>query len=144
MARYTVDASVFLNAFNPAEPGHATSNRFLDQLRQSGVPIIVPSLIFPEIAATISRTRGDARLARRFADAVWRWPNLVRVALDDALSMEATHVAARHKLRGSDAVYVAVAQRFATVLVTLDREQRERGRAAITALNPEEALTPGI
>ncbi len=138
--RYVVDASVFLNAFNPAETGHAESRQLMEQLRASSAPIIVPTLVFPEIAATISRVQGDANLARSFARALRGWPNLIGVALDDALAQQAMELAAQHRLRGSDAVYAAVAARFAAVLVTLDREQRQRAAGAITAQLPAEAL----
>ncbi len=67
MARpYTVDASVFLNAFNPAEAGHSESNRLLTLLQARASPMIVPTLVLPEVAATISRVRHDASLARSF------------------------------------------------------------------------------
>jgi predicted nucleic acid-binding protein len=50
-------------------------------------------------------------------------------------------VAAQYQLRGSDAVYAAVALRFGSTLITLDREQRERASGAILTLYPAEALT---
>jgi predicted nucleic acid-binding protein len=131
---------VFLNAFNPAEPGHAESNRFLDRLRALSAPIIVPTLVFPEVAATISRVRGDATLARSFASALRRWPNMITVALDNALARQAVDAAAQYRLRGSDSVYVAVAIRFATILVTLDREQQQRASGVVTACLPADAL----
>lgn len=53
-------------------------------------------------------------------------PNLTLVALDDALAEVAATIAADRALRGADAVYVAVAQRYGTTLVSLDHEQRER------------------
>jgi predicted nucleic acid-binding protein len=69
MARpFTVDASVFLNAFNPSEAGHTESRRVLAWLQEQSTPIIVPTLVLPEVAATISRVRGDAALARLLRD----------------------------------------------------------------------------
>ena len=41
---------------------------------------------------------------------------------------------------GSDAVYLAVALRFGSTLITLDREQRERVADALTARYTAEAL----
>jgi predicted nucleic acid-binding protein len=38
----------------------------------------------------------------------------------------AVEIAANNHLRGSDAVYTAVALRFGTELITLDREQLKR------------------
>lgn len=140
--RYTVDASVFMSAFNPVEPRHAEANAFLAMLRSSATPVIVPEIVFVEVAATIGRTLEDASLALSFAQALRHFPNLLPIGLDEALSTLAAEAAARHRLRGSDAVYVAVAQRFGASLITLDREQQIRAPAAVQARTPGEALAP--
>ena len=69
-----------------------------------------------------------------------RFPHLVLVPLDETLADQAADAAAQHRLRGSDAVYAAVALRFGSTLVTLDREQRERVADVIPARLPAEAL----
>ena len=137
---YTIDASVFLNAFNPYEAGHEDSHNLLARLQEQAVPIIVPTLLLPEVAAAIGRGREDEGLARDFATSLSHLPHVVWVPLDMALAQQAVEVAARHRLRGSDAVYVAVALRFGCILVTLNREQRERASHALTACHPVEAL----
>jgi len=140
VATYTIDASVFLNAFNPYEAGHETSRQLLAHLRRQAAPIVVPTLLLPEVAAAIRRGRGDPALARRFAEALSRFPRLLLVPLDETLAHQASAAAAAHGLRGSDAVYVAVAQRYGSTLLTLDREQRERASGAVRACEPREAL----
>jgi predicted nucleic acid-binding protein len=137
---YTVDASVFLNAFNPYEAGHEASHRLLAGLQEQAVPIIVPTLLLPEVAAAVSRGREDESLAREFAAALNRLPHVVWVPLDITLAQQATDVAAQFRLRGSDAVYAAVALRFGTTLITLDGQQRERVGKVLTARSPAEAL----
>ena len=137
---YTVDASVFLNAFNPYEAGHEASHRFLAGLQEQAVPIIMPLLLLPEVAAAVSRGREDEALAREFATALTRLPHLVWVSLDSTLARQAADVAAQYRLRGSDAVYAAVALRFGATLITLDGEQRERVEAVLAARTPAEAL----
>jgi predicted nucleic acid-binding protein len=139
-ATYTVDASVFLNAFNPYETGHAESQRLLARMQDKAVPIIVPTLLLPEVAAAVSRGRQDSELARRFAASLRRLPHLVLVGLDETLARQAADIAAQHRLRGSDAAYAAVALRFGSTLVTLDREQRERVASVITSSVPTEVL----
>jgi predicted nucleic acid-binding protein len=138
--RYTVDASVFMSAFNPMEPRHAEANAFLAMLRTVATPVIVPEIVFVEVAATIGRTLEDTSLAVAFAQALRHFPNLLPIGLDEALSTQAAEAAARHRLRGSDAIYVAVAQRFGASLITLDREQQVRAPASVQARTPGEAL----
>jgi predicted nucleic acid-binding protein len=137
---FTVDASVFLNAFNPYETGYAESHRLLAELQSQALPIIVPTLLLTETAAAIARGRDDADLARAFTAALRRLPHLVWVPVDATLAQQAADIAAQHRLRGSDAVYVAVAVRFGSTLITLDREQRERTADVIVARYPTEAL----
>lgn len=123
---FTIDASVYLNAFNPYESGSEQSRNFLKQLEENATPMIVPALLLPEIAAAIRRGRDDPDLAKQFALTLSRLPNLVLIPLDLVLAQQAMEIAADAGLRGSDAVYVAVALRFGSRLVTLDKEQRER------------------
>ena len=140
-AIFTVDASVFLNAFNPYEAGHAESRRFLAYLQEQAIPIIVPSLVLPEVAAAIGRGSGNVELAREFASKLEHLPHLVLVPLDAVLARQAVDVAAVHQLRGSDAVYIATALRFGSMLATLDHEQHDRAAAALKTVYPAEALT---
>ena len=140
---YTVDASVFLNAFNPYEDGHEESHRLLARLQEEATPIIVPTLLLPEVAAAVRRGRQDDELAREFAATLGRLPHLVLVPLDATLAQQAADVAAQYGLRGSDAVYAAVALRFGSTLVTLDREQREWVADALTTGYPAEMLVEG-
>jgi predicted nucleic acid-binding protein len=137
---YTIDASVFLNAFNPFEAGHQDSRRLLAWLQAQAIPIIAPTLLLPEAAAVIGRGRDDEALAREFAAALTRLPHLVWVPLDPTLARQAAEVAAQYRLRGSDAVYAAVALRFGSTLVTLDQQQRERVDGVVSTRYPAEIL----
>jgi len=137
---YTLDASVFVNAFNPYEPGHEESHRLLAKMQEMAVPIIVPTLLIPEVAAAVARGRDDTDLARRFATRLRELPHLILRPLDETLALQAADIAAQHRLRGNDAVYAAVALRFGSTLVTLDHEQRERVASVICARLPAEAL----
>jgi predicted nucleic acid-binding protein len=131
-----MDASVFLNAFNPIEEGHEISEAMLIRLQNKGVPLIAPTLLLPETAAAIRRGLDNPQLARQFALALSRLPHLTLVTLDPLLAQQALEEAALHRLRGGDAVYAAVAQRFACPLVTLDREQHDRVAAALRTFYP--------
>ena len=137
---YTLDASIFINAFNPAEQGHGTSRELLDRFRRDGTPMVEPTLLLPETAAAIRRGTDNAELARRFAIELHRAAGLFWVELDEKLAQQAVGIAAEHSLRGSDAVYASVALRFGAALVTLDRQQLERVPSVIEALLPANVL----
>ena len=139
-ATYTVDASVFISAFNTHEAEHAHSHAFMEHLKTRSIPIIVPTLLLPELAASLSRGHVDAALAIAFADAVRRLPHVMLIPLEEMLSRRAADVATKHRLRGADAVYAAVARHFGCELVTLDRQQRERVATIVDAATPQEAL----
>ena len=135
-----IDASIFLNAFTPGEAGHETSKEMLARLQANGVPLIAPTLLLPEIAAALRRGQDNPNLARQFATALTHLPHLTLVPLDKLLAQQALDIAALYRLRGSDSVYVAVAQRFACHLVTLDRQQHDRVAAALKTYYPAELL----
>jgi predicted nucleic acid-binding protein len=122
----TIDASVFVSAFTPSEEAHLASKAFMQKIREAGIPIILPTIIIPEIAAAIGRGQGKPDLGYAFAIEVSQFPNVTLINVDEPLADTAAEIAAYHSLRGSDAVYVAVATRFATQLVTLDKEQIRR------------------
>jgi predicted nucleic acid-binding protein len=138
---FAVDASVFLNAFIQTETGSDTSREMLARLKSQAIPIVTPVLLLPETAAAISQGQNNPELARQFAGALQRLAHLFLIPLDQILAGQALELAATHRLRGSDAVYAAVAQRFACPLVTLDREQHDRVAGALQTFYPAELLS---
>jgi len=139
-ARYTVDASVFVNAFNAHEVGHADSLLVLSAMQRAGDPIIVPTLLLPEVAAAVARATKDEPAALQYTSAIERFPHLTFVTLTPAMARHAAELGARHRLRGADAVYVSVARRYGTTIVSLDEEQRTRASAVVACRTPGRAL----
>ncbi|UCC63636.1 MAG: DUF3883 domain-containing protein [Anaerolineae bacterium] len=68
---YTVDASVFLNAFNPYEAGHEESHRLLARLQEEAAPIVVPTLLLPGVAAAVALTANGWAQAANHRDRYW-------------------------------------------------------------------------
>lgn len=137
---YTVDASVWVNAFDQREPGHLASRQFLDIVREQAIPIIVPNLVLAEVAGAISRTRRTPAQAPAFAIALSRLPHVTIRALEGVSAIHALTLAAQHGLRGADAVYAAVAHDAGSTLVTLDNEQLTRLVNLLTVRTPTVAL----
>ena len=133
----TVDASVFVNAFSPDEDGSDESADFLARLQNDGVHVIQPTLFFPEVVASIARKQDEAEIALELANELKNFSKLTLIELDEDLADAASEIAARHRLRGSDAVYAAVALRFGTELITLDKEQLLRLPKILTVRKPK-------
>lgn len=138
--RYTIDASVFVNAFNPHEDGHAQSLQILTRIQERGDPVIAPTLLLAEVASAVARASNDSAGAIQYAMATAALPHLTLVTLTPAIARQAADLAATHRLRGADAVYLAVARRYGTTLVSRDEEQRARGSAVSPCQTPEESL----
>lgn len=137
---YTIDASVWVNAFDQREPGHTTSRQFLDLLDAQALPIIVPNLVLAEVAGALSRTRRNPTQAQVFATTLGQLPHVTLRPLDDALAQQALGLAAQHGLRGADAVYAAVAVQAGCTLITLDNEHLTRLGSLVTVRTPAVAL----
>jgi predicted nucleic acid-binding protein len=130
-----------VNAFNPHEEGHEKSLEILAAIQQGGDPVIVPTLLLPEIASAVARASNDSAGALQYANATVALPHLTLVSLTSTTGRQAAELAATYRLRGADAVYLAVARRYGTTLVSRDEEQRSRGSAVVTCQTPEEALS---
>jgi predicted nucleic acid-binding protein len=133
----TVDASVFVNAFSPSEEGSDASMEFLVRLSREQVPVIQPTLFLPEVAAAMARKQDDTEAALELERELKSFLNLTLIDLDEDLADFASEIAAKHRLRGSDSVYAAVALRFGTELISLDKEQLERLPKALPVRMPK-------
>ena len=109
----------------PSSVNQKTIENLKNDLNE-GTPIIQPTLFLPEVIASIARKKGEAKLALELAKDLRNLSNLTLVILDENLADFASEIAANHRLRGSDAIYAAVALRYGTKLITLDKEQLEK------------------
>ena len=58
-----------MNAFNPHEDGHAESLAILAAIQQGGDPVVVPTLLLPEIASAVARASDDTAGALQYTSA---------------------------------------------------------------------------
>lgn len=100
----------------------------------------MPSLALVEVSGAVSRTQKDSKQAHAFALALSKLPNLALIALDISLAEQALQLAAKHGLRGADAVYAAVAIETGFTLISLDHEHLTRLTDVVTVKTPSDAL----
>ena len=135
-----VDASVWVAVFRAHDAHHEASMSFLDAAVTAELDLHVPNLALAEIAGVFSRQTGSVRLAARTVRAALDIPRLQRHVLDDDLADQAALLAARWRLRGADAVHVALAKRLNVPLVTLDGEILTRAARTVRVQTPADWL----
>jgi predicted nucleic acid-binding protein len=131
-----IDASVWVSRYLPEDVHHAVAEGWFNQQAPDGIHMAIPVLALAEIAGAIARRSGQTPRGWRAAASTARLPGLEVVELDQSLGLFAAQVAADYRLRGADAIYVAVAARLRMPLVTLDNEQAVRAAAAVEVIRP--------
>jgi predicted nucleic acid-binding protein len=133
-----IDASLYMALIHAHEPDHARSWTWFERAKASQEPIRAPVILLAEVAAALSRGVGDLALAHQVVQHLKRSPAVELVPVGLALAERAARIAADYRIRGCDAVYVALAEELGESLVTLDEQQRERGAAAVLTRRPGE------
>ncbi len=137
---YVIDASVHVADARPQEPYHAEARALMARVAARNLPVLLPEIVLAEVAAGISRGTGQIALAQRLVGVLRRVPQFRFVPVEHTLGDLAAEIAASHQIRGCDALYVALAQQWDAILITLDRQQRERVPTYIIARSPAEEL----
>ena len=138
-ALFTIDASVFVASYRRQETYSAISRELLRLVRESDVPLIEPAILPIEIAAALGRAGDNPEWVCEYAETVMSLPYLTLQPVDQRLARRAVALAAQCRMRGADALYVAVATQYGAHLVTLDAEQLRRAPTALHACKPEVA-----
>ncbi len=132
-----VDASVLVSVYHAPDAFHQPSVAWLQQYIRSGAIIVVPLLVLSEVAGSIARQTSAPQQGHEAVRQLRALPNLVLVPIDERLATLSAQLAADLRLKGADAIYVAVAAQLDLPLISWDREQIERGGRLITALRPD-------
>jgi predicted nucleic acid-binding protein len=109
---------------------------FLRRVRSQRLAIFCPTLVLPECAAAIARPTGESGDAQELVQFLERFHGMCFVALALPLAERAAEIAVTCRLRGSDCVYVAVAEVFGATLITWDAEMLERAPAVVPTMTP--------
>jgi predicted nucleic acid-binding protein len=137
---YVVDASVWVSRFVARDAFHTPSRLWIGALLAAQTIIAAPALVLPEVGGALARQTGRPDLALRALALLQRLPNVRFTFIEADLARSAAELAAELRLRGADAVYVALAKRLGVPLVTWDKEQGERAAARVETLSPAELL----
>ena len=138
-----VDASVAIDWVAPGVPATAPAVKLLDRLARASVEIVCPRLLFEEVSnalvSGIRRRRWNGAAADASHRLLMSLP--VRIADDQRDLRRAWELARRHDNHPVyDMIYVALAERTATELITGDKALRNRLVHLAWVLAPEQAM----
>lgn len=131
-----VDASVYIATINSHELAHTRAQTWFSQALSRGDQLFAPSILMAEVTSALSRGVGDLQLAHQVLQQLMTFQDVALEPVTIVLGERAAEIAADHRIRGCDAVYVALAEQLGDYLITLDQEQLQRGAAVITTQQP--------
>ncbi|HEY7032216.1 MAG TPA: type II toxin-antitoxin system VapC family toxin [Thermomicrobiales bacterium] len=136
MSEIVVDASVWISALLSKDVNHGVSRAWRRAWIAAGGTFTLPLLILPEVAGAVARRTGQARLGDRAVATIVANPRVTLVSVDRQLARLAAEHASSSPLKGSDAVYTALAEQLSVPLVTWDNEQLTRVGGRVRVQQP--------
>lgn len=130
----TLDASVWVAAFDPRDRFHVPSAEFLRVAARRRTRLHGPAIVLLETACALARRARSAATGRAALDRLRLHPTLVLHPVNPRLLASAQELGIRQLLRGADALYAATATELSAPLVSWDEEHVHRGGA----VTPEE------
>ena len=131
-----VDASVIVAAVINDNPFHEACRSWLDALINLEQSFSAPSILLNEVAAPLSRGFAQQEFAKEIIQEFVLAPYAKLVPVSIPLARRAAVIAADYKIRGCDAVYVALAEVLDEELITLDKQQSDRAKSIIAVRQP--------
>ena len=131
-----VDASVIVSGLVHHDVNHHASARWLETHLAGDGLVVAPTVLLAEVAGAVARRTDAIRAAQRAVEGLLRLRALRLVAIDEVLGRAAAVLAARLRVRGADALYIATADILGLPLVTFDVEQRARGARVVPVVVP--------
>ena len=131
-----IDASVYVALINAQEEAHTRCWTWFEGAQATREAIVAPAILLPEVAAAISRGVGNKELALKVVEQLKGAGVIELFPVTQPVAEQAAQVASEHRIRGCDAVYVALAAQLADELITLDRQQLEQANSIVEVRKP--------
>jgi len=99
---------------------------------------VAPMIFVIEVASAIAREtlppNNPQADAHKAVSQIYALPIMRLVAMDQALVDDATDLAADHKIRGADALFMALARQLGLPLLTFDKYQLKQPQAVVVTI----------
>ena len=127
----TVDANIWVSAFDASDYFHVQSAHFLRETTDRGIVLYAPAFALVEVACVVARKFRDPPAGVAAADEILNRGLIQIVPIDEALLKLAMELGSRQFLRGGDALYAATAQLTGSPLLSWDYELIQRVGAVL-------------
>lgn len=129
----TLDANVWIAAFDPLDRFHEESAVFLLAAAQRRLRLHGPALLIVEAACALARRAQSSTAGERALEQLRAYPLLTLHPLDDQLLAAAARLGSQRFLRAGDALYAATAALLDAPLISWDSELIRRANALTPA-----------
>ncbi len=136
MRSFTIDASVWVAAFETRDRFHDESVELLRTMGNKKVRLLGPAIVILEVSCAVSRRARSAAIGESAGVRLRAHPLLLLRAVDEELLVVARQLGTESFLRAADALYLATALLEDSPLVTWDSELLNR----TDAVSPEQLL----
>ena len=130
-----VDTSVWASRLMAHDANHLASQAWAAKYVMAGGMIVIPEFMLIELAATLARQMQQPIAAKQIARDLYTDVLSIK-SLDTKLVQLAIDLAVDLRLKGGDAIYVALAHQMGIPLVSWDREQLSRASTLIETYTP--------
>lgn len=125
----TLDASIWVAAFDPRDRSHEVSAGFLGVTAQRRLRLHGPAIVLIETACALARRARSAETGRAALERLRLHPMLALHPVNERLLASAQDLGLQQLLRGADALYAATAALLNAPLVSWDEEHIDRAGA---------------
>jgi predicted nucleic acid-binding protein len=139
-ATVIIDTSVWVSRLLPHDSNHQAARTRIDSHILNGGFFVAPMIFVIEVASAIAREtlppNNPQADAHKAVSQLYALPIMRLVPMDQALVDDATDLAADHKIRGADALFVALARQLGLPLLTFDKYQLKQPQAVVVTIRP--------
>jgi predicted nucleic acid-binding protein len=131
-----VDASVWASLLMPPDPNHVASVAWYSTYITARGLIVVPEVMLVELAAALVRQTQQPTTVKQTVRGLYH--SVLKIAAADTNLLQlAMELAADLRLKGADAMYVALAHQLGVPLISWDKEQLQRSSSSIETFAPD-------
>lgn len=135
-----IDTSAWIAGLVRGDAHHADTVPFLRLMESQSTQFAVPAHFLAEIAGVLARTGEVDAIVGVEIRSIETSGRFHITPVTVGLGLLAAEIARVARIRGADAVFVALARGLDLPLITWDRQQQERGGAFCRTMTPVEAM----